>query len=250
MLQQFQVPSILLGLFLRKFEPGDMKKLSETLPWRLPEFDGEVAVNRQLPQNAPADVPRVAFMSKDRRKVIEIAPAKLQFRCVPGELVPGENNQMGLKTVQFDAAMETFAPLALKVHSVFSEHYGLTANRIGVLTEFLAGTGGSANQRMHQHLLAGRDLLGERFQELQINALTRITLGNGRGANRWLRIGTIRGGQDGQSDVAMRIEADVNTLQEDTYDLSAADIEGFIGDVRTHLSEKVPFFNNEELFKS
>lgn len=249
MLQNYQVPSVLLGLFLRKLEVQDVKKMVESLPWRLPEFDGQPRANN-VPKEAPADVPRLAFTSKDGRKVLEIAPAKIQFRMVPGELIQGEGNRMGLKTVNMKDAFESFIPMVLKIHSVFSEHYALSANRIGVLTEFLAPIGSSSNQRLHEFIFGGKNLFGERLHETQVHALAKTTLVDGdRQVNRWIRVRTLRNGDAAGQDSAIAVEVDVNTLPEDTYDLSAADIEKFLRNLVEHLDNRVPLLSDEGMFK-
>lgn len=249
---RLQVPSILLGLFLRKLEINDAKNLTESLPWRLPEFDGQTAFNTGIPQNAPPDVPRVRFTSRDGRLSLELAPAKLQFRMVPGEITKNDNGQFNLTLKSFAESMDLFVPMATRIHTVFSEHYGLTANRIGVLTEFIGVVGQSASQRMHQVFFGGNPYFGERIQELQINALSRTGLdGTDRQVNQWLRVSTVRGDAQGPvADPAMQIQVDLNTLPEDTYDISAAEFEKFLGGLRNHITNKIELLKNEELFKA
>jgi len=248
---RLQVPSILLGLFLRKLEITDSKNLTDTLPWRLPEFDGQVQFNTQLPQNAPADVPRVRFASKDGRLSLELAPAKLQFRMVPGDLTRGENGQFNLTPKGFAESMDLFVPMATRIHTVFNEHYGLTANRVGILTELIAVVGQSSSQRMHQTFFGGQPFFGERISEMNINALSRTALEDGgRQVNRWLRITTVRGDANAPvADPAMQVQVDINTLPEDSYDISAAEFEKFLNGVRTHIDTKIELLSNEELFK-
>src|SRR5690606_22982891 len=90
MISKFMVPQIFLGLFRRKLDVTDYKKLAEALPCRLPGLDGQGQVANEVPKNAPPDAARARFASADQRKVLEVAPAKLQFRMLPGELVPVE----------------------------------------------------------------------------------------------------------------------------------------------------------------
>lgn len=251
MIPNYQVTSILVGLFLRKLEIQDPQKLVEALPWRLPEFDGQPRAQK-LPPNAPADVARIAFTSQDTRKVLELAPAKLQFRMVPGELVKMEDNRMNLKTSGFAEAFEQFIPQVMRIHSVFADHYGLVANRVGVLTEMIAplGNGVSSNQRMHEHFFGGKNLFGDRLHELHVHALSKTTImEEGRGINRWIRVRTLRSGDAGAKDVAIGVEVDVNTLPDDNYDLSGSDIEKFLTGVKDHLASEVPLFTDEALFK-
>lgn len=249
---RFQVPSILLGLFLRKLEVSDTKNLTETLPWRLPEFDAPPQFNTQGNQQLPPDAPRVRFTSKDGRLLLELAPAKLQLRMIPGKLEKGENNQMNLTLSDFEEAFKAFIPMATRVHSVFNEHYGLVANRAGVLTEFIGVLGQSANQRMQEEFFGGKMHFGERIHEMNIAALAKTVLvdGSERQVNRWTRLNTMRSNDASAPvpDGALQVQIDINTLPEDTYDFTAAEFEKFLNGVHSHIATKVDVLSNDNLF--
>ena len=249
MLSKYVVPQIFLGLFLRKLEVTDYKKLAESLPWRLPEFDGKPQIAKDIPRDASAESPRARFTSADGRKILEVAPAKLQFRMLPGDIVDNKGQRKGLKPLGLAESFEAFQPLASKVHSVFSEHYGATATRIGLVTELFSQLGGSANQRMQQTLLASANHFGDRLQELQIQALARPTLYGDRVVNRWVRVKPLRSNDERRTDMAMGVEVDINTLPEDSYDLSANDIEEFIKHARAHIEEQVPILQEPAFFE-
>jgi hypothetical protein len=253
MLPQFQVPSQLVGFFLNKLEIADFKQFLEHLPWRLPELDGPPRVNQSLPKNAPPDITRAVLSSRDQRIVLEMAPAKLQLRVMPGEIIEseGDPNRKGLKTVGFAEACDKSFAQAMRIFNVFSEHYGLKCNRVGVMTEFIAPIGSSANQRLQRYFLGGKDFFGERLFETQINALAKMSLGTpDRQVNRWVRVRTLRSSDPNPADMALGIEVDINTVPEDTYDINASDLEAFFGGVRTHIDTRIPFFNDEELFRA
>lgn len=247
MIDKYQVPQIFLGLFLRKLDVTDYRKLAETLPWRLPEFDGQPRVAQNVPKNAAADAARAAFSSADQRRVLEVAPAKLQLRVLPGEVVETQGPQKGLKPFGLQQSFEEFLPIAQKVHSVFSEHYGATANRIGVMVEMFAHLGASANQRMQRSLLSTSNHFGERLNELNIQALSKPTLGGDRTVNRWLRVRPLRSNEGGQ-DLAMAVQVDINTMADDTYDLQTSDVESFITAVQNHISNDIPLLKDESFF--
>jgi len=249
MISKYLVPQIFLGLFLRKLELDNFNKLAEQLPWRLPEFDGQPQIAKNVPANAPPDAIRARFTSADGRKVLEVAPAKIHFRMLPGDLVEveGQPNQRSLKPAGITESFAAFLPLALKVNNVFSEHYAATSNRIGLLTELFAPVGGSANQRMQTSLLASKNHFGERLQELKIEALSRPTLDNDRMVNRWIRVKPLRANDERRGDLALGVEVDINTLPEDSYDISASDVESFIKAVEKHISESIPLLHDASL---
>lgn len=249
MISKFQAPQLFLGLFLRKMDVTDFRKLAESLPWRLPELDGQPRLAQEVPKNAPKDQPQAVFMSADGRKVLEVAPLKLQFRMLPGEIIETGGPQKGLKPFNIPEAFAEFLPMAMKVHSVFSEHYGATANRIGLLTELFAHLGASANQRMQSALLAQKGHFGDRLQELNIQALSKPTLYGDRVVNRWVRVKPLRSNDERRADLAMGVEVDINTLPEDSYDVSAADVEEFIKNVQKHIEESIPLFHDESFFE-
>lgn len=246
MLPNFQVPSIFLGLFIRKFEVEDFKQFSETLPWRLPELDAEPALNR-VPADAPADVPRVRFGSKDGRLFLELAPAKLHLRVMPGQVnqTPQGTNVQALPV---RGAYEAFLPVATRIHTTLAEHFGLTAMRAGVVTDFIAPVPSSANQRLQKTLLATPNIFGDRLQDLQIQTLNRISIGETQ-ANRRINLRTMRTGQEGNPDLIINTNVDINTLAEEPYDMTTADLERFLKGVAEHLDTQVPFFDEKALFQ-
>ncbi len=252
MLPQFQVPSQLVGFFLTKMEIADFKQFLEHLPWRLPELDGPPRVNQQIPPNAPKDMTRAVLSSRDQRIILEMAPAKLQLRVMPGDLIEaeGDPNRKGLKTVGFGEACEKTFAQAMRIFNVFSEHYSLKCNRVGVMTEFIAPIGSSANQRLQRYFLGGKDFFGERLHETAIHALAKMSLGTpDRQVNRWVRVRTVRSSDQEARDIAIGIEVDINTVPEDTYDMSASEMETFFNGVRSHVENRIPFFNDEDLFR-
>lgn len=250
MISKFLVPQLFLGLFLRKLDVPDYRKLAESLPWRLPELDGQPQVATEVPKNAPPDGVRARFLSADQRKVLEVAPAKLQFRMLPGEVVEQQpGGPKGLRPGSIQESFDAFIPAAMKIHSVFSEHYGATTVRIGLLTELFVPIGASANQRMQKALLSAGGHFGDRLQELQIQALARPTLEGDRVVNRWIRVKPLRSSDERRADMAMGVEVDINTLPEESYDFSTSDVESFLKNVQKHVEEKIPLFQEATLFE-
>jgi hypothetical protein len=248
MLPNYQVTGILLGLFLRKFDVKDLQNFAQALPWRLTELDAE-PVFGQVPPNAPPDVPRVRFASRDQRLVLDVGPAKLEFRMMPGDIGQNEQGQPTMRTLGLVESFERFIPQAMRIHTTLSEHFGATASRVGVLTDFIAGTASSANQRMQRALLAPGNHFGERLLELQIQTHSRPALDDGLSVNRRIHIHPIRTQQQGSPDLALGIKVDINTLAEEPYDLSTADLENFLNNVVKHLNEKVPLLHEKSLFE-
>jgi hypothetical protein len=249
MLSKYLVPQLFMGLFLRKLDETNFAKMAETLPWRLPELDGRPQIAKDVPKNASPEAIRARFMSADGRKILEMAPAKLQFRMLPGELIETQGPQKGLKPLGLAESFDAFIPVASKVHSVFSEHYGATANRIGVVVELFAQLGASANQRMQKSMLASSGHFGDKLQELNIQALSRPTLGGEQVVNRWIRVKPLRSNDDRRSDLAMGVEIDINTTPDDSYDLTANNVEEFLRNVQKHIEEKVPLLQDNSFFE-
>lgn len=249
LISRYLVPQLFMGLFLRKLDQQNFAKMAESLPWRLPELDGQPRIAKDVPKNAPPDSIQAVFSSADGRKILEVAPAKLQLRVMPGEIVESNGPQRGLKPSGVAESFANFIPFATKVHNVFVEHFGATANRIGLLSELFAPIGGSANQRIQRSILASANHFGERLQEIEIRALSRPTLYGDRVVNRWVRVRPLRSNDERHADLALGIEVDINTLPEDSYDLSAQDVEKFLQEVQKHIEEKVPLLHDSSLFE-
>lgn len=248
MLPNFQTPSIFLGLFLRKLEVQDFKNFAESLPWRLPEFDAEPQMNR-VPPDAPADVPRVRFASKDGRLRLDVAPAKIHFQMMPGDVTRNEKGQTNVQTLPVDKAYEKFVPQALRVHTTLSEHFGATAMRLGVVTDMIAPVQSSANQRMQNVILGGKNLFGDRVHDMQIQALAKVAIDENINVNRRISVRALRTGQEGNPDLILNVNVDVNTLAEEPYDMSLEDLEKFLNGVSSHIQNKVALLNEKALFE-
>lgn len=246
MLDNFQTTSIFLGLFLRKLEVSDFQKFAESLPWRLPEFDGEVQVNPQQ-QNLPPDAPRVRFNSKDGRLLLEVAPAKIHFRMMPGEVTKSEKGT-NVQALPVEKAYSNFIPQSTRLYTTLQDHFGAVANRVGVVTDMIAPTPSSANQRMQQVLMADSDLLGERLQELTVSALVRTSLKDGVSVNRRINLRPMRTGQEGNPDLILNANIDINTVADEPYDMGTDELASFLSNTSLHLQNDVPILNAAALF--
>lgn len=246
MLPQFQTPSLVLGLFLRKLEVRDFRNFAESLPWRLPEFDAEPAFAR-VPENAPPHMIRVRFTSRDTRQMLEIAPAKVHFRMMPGPVKQTERGP-NVQTLAVSKAYEEFIPQAMRIHTVLAEHFGATAFRMGIVTEIIAPVPGSVNQRMQKHLLGGQNLFGERLQELQIQASSRVQLKGNIGVNRRITARPFRTNQPGNPDVIFSVNVDLTSVAEEAYDISTVDMEHFLRGAVHHLEHEIPLLSFAPFF--
>jgi len=247
MLNNFQTTSIILGLFLRKFDVQDYRNFTESLPWRVPEFDADAQLNPQLPPNAPPDMPRARFTSKDGRLFLEVAPAKIVFRMMPGQATRTEQG-MNVQALPVDKAFEVFAPQAMRLHGVLSEHYGATAARLGVVVDLIAGVPSSANQRIQKCVLNSKNLFGERLQDFQLNALARTSVGD-TNVNRRIGLRSMRTGAEGNPDLLFNVNIDINTLAEEPYDVSTSDLETFLKGVSSHVQTQIPLVQESALFE-
>ncbi|MCB2154718.1 hypothetical protein KQI84_07500 [bacterium] len=247
MLKNFQTTSIFLGLFLRKLEVQDYRNFADTLPWRLPEFDNEPQL-APVPPDAKPDMSRVRFMSKDTRLMMEVAPARIQFRMMPGEVTKTEQG-MNLKALPVAEAFDQFIPQAMRIHTTLSEHFGATALRVGVVTDIISPVPSSANQRMQQHILGNPNIFGERLSELQMSAASRTQLEGGIGINRRLGIRSMRTNQPGNPDLLLNINIDINTLAEESYDVSTTELEKFLRGALKHMDNNIPLMNERSLFE-
>ena len=249
MLQNFQTPSLFVGLFLRKLEVQDFKTFAESLPWRLPELDAEPQM-AQLPQNARPDQPRVRFGSKDGRHVLEVAPAKIHYRYMPGEIQDTDDpRRKSIQALGVVDGYEKFIPQVTRVHSTMAEHFGAVVNRAGVVTDMIAPVPSSANQRIQQHVLAKPDLFGERLNEFQAVAGTRVMLGGDLQVNRRLAIRSARTGAEGNPDLIINVNVDINTLAEEAYDMTSQDLEKFLRGSCEHIDTKIPLLDIEAMFQ-
>ncbi len=248
MLQNFQTTSILMGLFLRKLDVQDYRNFMESLPWRLPEFDAEPQLNQQLPPNAPPEAARVRFHSKDGRLAMEVAPAKIHFRMMPGEAKRTEKG-VNVQALPVDKAFEVFTAQAMRIHGIMSEHFGATASRIGVVTDMMAGLPSSANQRIQTHVLSSKNLFGERLQDININALAKTTINGEVNVNRRIGLRPLRTGAEGKPDLLLNVNVDINTLAEEPYDLTTSELEKFLLGISTHIQTQVPLLQETAIFE-
>lgn len=251
MLPNFQVTSVLIGFFLRKLEVEDFQSFAESLPWRLPEFDADPQVAR-LPENAGPEQPRVRFASKDGRLNLDVAPRRVLFRILPGEVTRTEKGA-NIQALLVGDAYEKAAPAAARIHTTLTEHFGATANRLGAVTDMIAPTPSSASQRLQKIVLADKKLFGDRLQEVGIQAHARVQLAGDINVNRRIVVRSARSGpapgQPQGGDLILNVNVDINTVAEEPYDIASADLEHFMSAVSEHLQTRIPLFDQKALFE-
>ena len=166
---------------------------------------------------------------------------------MPGEVTKTEQGT-NVQALPVDKAFENFAPQVSRLYTTIQEHYDAVASRVGVVADMIAPPPSSANQRLQKVLLNDTNLLGDRLNEVNLNALARTTLDDGTNVNRRIALRSMRSGAEGNLDNILNVNVDINTLADEQYDLDTDSLNSFMMNVSSHITDKIPFLQEESMF--
>lgn len=230
MLNEYRPMAALLALWpTQDFEiPVDGNAFSQRLRETMPHYKAARVLQGEVTK-APRDMARVQLQSEGNQWALDLAPARVALRRNLREPMPMPELFTGLRDE------------SLRLNTWLAENANFRVYRIGCLVQFFCPTRSSSNAKIGQYFLQPRALQGENPQEVNVNVLNRLTLGEWM-VNRWLRVRPLRNQE--QMDFAAQIEIDINTLPEDTSAKTGRDIEQFLTDVQKHMEEDVPLLKD------
>lgn len=183
-----------------------LKNLLSILP---DEFDGEPTI-LPLPEDAPAEIPRITFQDKNKTKFFEIAPKRANIKYIRASK---EENFNETNIVSNSSEL-----LVSYLNKQFAE-----CNRIALILNRFAYKNNPESE-LASHFCKD-NFLNEPFDspsEFQIHALKKYKLNNLFDVNSWVRIKSGSVTFDPNQYRVVFYEQDLNTLQElieeKTYD--------------------------------
>lgn len=172
-----------------------------------------------IPADAPPEIPRLQVRSRDGRWTCLVAGSRMD---IVFELPPDRHGTTG-----FDQAVADQAVVCKSTWSALQSEYAAVGNRIGIVSLFL-GTADNAIQLVRTRFLLPSD--APEPHELQLHALHRMTLGPD-GINRWTRC--VASASEG----LIQLEVDINTLPEQRFNVTPANIQHFSEKVRSLVTD-------------
>ncbi|MCI0564321.1 MAG: hypothetical protein MN733_38095 [Nitrososphaera sp.] len=167
-------------------------------------FDGQVTT-LPLPPNAPGDIPRIILVSSDGTKTLEAGPQRISvsFQAKHGQF----------ETVDYQIK------LMLQAHAAYEKVLRCRISRLAInLSRFLAVADPAmviAHHFCREELLERTDDYKgalSRTETMELHAHKRFEIREGLPVNSWVRVKTVREGQERGDGVL--IEQDINTLAE------------------------------------
>jgi hypothetical protein len=220
--------------FLSSLDFSSKLKLALTLTEILEDlFDTEPTI-LPVPDNFPQEIPRLVLKSKDKIWTYQVSfnRFELVFDLPPEKYGTGE----------FEDVLGIHAQTGLNIWESLQTDYKASGHRIGVVTGFAS---------LGDNLV---DVLRSRFvqpssapepHELQLHALHKLPIDN-LNINRWVRCfaGPARPDKF-EANNLLRVEVDINSVPEETFDLTSDNIQRFFDQVKVEvLSTSASLFDD------
>lgn len=178
-----------------------------------------------IPDDAPAEIPRIILASKDQRYRCNVATGRLEFAFVEG----GEPQK------KMEDVREQFLTVLRTIASVLKEEWKARVFRLGFVTGLLAFHSDPVGLLKGEYIREGA--LGSP-QQLEVHTLSRLTLDDVE-VNRWCRLSTIAIPTQKGERKALSVIFDINTITDKKHDFGVDSLTAFYDRATTHVSQSL-----------
>jgi hypothetical protein len=211
----FRMLKIQTALFLSTLDFTDRLSLAVAIREASDgKLDGEPVI-LPVPDDAPAEIPRLRLNSLDGTRACQVTPQRLDFLF---ERTTEQVNQDESSDI-----MQTHLKLTTDVWEQLQETFNARAHRIGLISRIGARVP-DANALLREAFLRtdGFDL----SNKLEVHALHKLRM-NQYDVNRWVRLRAFKAQSDEEEYGHLVMEVDINTLPEHQIDLSTETVTRF-----------------------
>jgi len=179
-------------------------------------FDGDLAI-LPIPEDAPAEIPRIFLKSNDERCILQIATKRVNFFYnYRPEDSPIEFPINGL----YDKFIDICKGLIEEVHCQFP--------RAAQVTRWVIELPGSGAEYVLSTYLR-EDVLFKDPYDLELHCLTKENV-SGCKTNKWVRIKSARKASDPDENNLLTVLIDINTIAEEEYEFGDVLLTKFLND--------------------
>ena len=238
---EFGVVKVLGAVFTPEFNITNALKIANVVFGIAGErLDGEPTM-MPIPQDAPAEIPRIILTSSDKLLSVSISPVRtnFEFKVPQGAMV-----EMIDYRSYYSGMAEFF--------SKYSEALDLKVQRLGYVTERLIVKDDVISYILGRFCRDNQTQKGRPFyntKRFEIHSLKNYEW-DGFQVNSWVRIKCFPiGTKDQEKKPALLVENDLNSLSYDEdpgADFNAADISKYFEDIPNHLDQILHLYFSEE----
>ena len=238
---EFGVVKVLGAVFTPEFNITNALKIANVVFGIAGErLDGEPTM-MPIPQDAPAEIPRIILTSSDKLLSVSISPVRtnFEFKVPQGAMV-----EMIDYRSYYSGMAEFF--------SKYSEALDLKVQRLGYVTERLIVKDDVISYILERFCRDNQTQKGRPFyntKRFEIHSLKNYEW-DGFQVNSWVRIKCFPiGTKDKENKPALLVENDLNTLSYDEdpgADFNAAEISKYFEDIPNHLDQILHLYFSEE----
>lgn len=222
------VKSAQIAYFLGSIDLSDRLKVAELIKKELGYILDGTPTILPIPDDAPLEIPRIIFPSKNNEFVCNVAVNRFDFI----QKLPNEKNGIELKLFK-----EELAKRVTKLNKLVFEELKATGNRLGLILNYNAiPKEGGLNLLKKVYLGSLQDI----STEVQLHKLTQGTIGDMK-INNWIRLVASKK-QLATGENQLVVISDINTYQSEKYVLTKDTAESFFTD-----AVKVSFKSVEEM---
>ena len=209
------VKSAQIAYFLGSIDLSDRLKVAELIKKELGDILDGTPTILPIPDDAPLEIPRVIFPSKNNEFVCNVAVNRFDFI----QKVPDEKNG-----IEFKLFKEELSKRVTKLNKLLFEELKATGNRLGLILNYNAiPKEGGLNFLKKIYLGSSKDI----STELQLHKLTQGTIGDMK-INNWIRL--VASNKQLAAGDRLVVISDINTSQSEKYALTKDTTEKFFAD--------------------
>lgn len=210
------VKSAQIAYFLGSIDLSDKLKVAEIIKKELSDILDGTPTILPIPDDAPLEIPRVIFPSKNNEFVCNVAVNRFDFI----QKLPDEKNGIELKIFEMELSKRV-----TKLNKLLFEGLKATGNRLGLIVNYNAiPKEGGLNFLKKVYLGNLKDV----STELQLHKLTQGILGDMK-INNWIRL-VASNQQLAAGENRLVIISDINTSQSEKYVLTKESARSFFID--------------------
>lgn len=218
----YSVKALRIALFFTSLNFADKLEIANSLTKSLSVLDGNPLII-PIPDDAPADIPRIILKSKNEDYSVNIAPQRVDFFY----------NEKGSEPKTYKTfSMEMLETIRI-LENVLRQNFAANVNRIGLMVDVGLEQGDAIKYILKYFSKTFIHKKG--LQEVQIHTLNNETI-NGFNVNNWIRIFAQ---ERDENRTKVLIRNDINTLVDDKKTYTDKEINGFFSSALEAVTENI-----------
>ena len=224
----FSIAQLQVALFLTTIDLTKPLKVAVAIQNASEEFFDADPLMLPIPPDAPTDIPRIRLSSSNEHWAFHVAGERLDCLYKP-------HADKRESPEKFEGIIGKQAQICGDIWEILQKQFSVSGKRIGVISTFVASPESPVETLRSKFIPASN---ASEPYELQLHALHKMSLEN-IPINRWTRCTAANLPLEQKPRDALRLQIDINTLTEQSFDLTQVSIRAFVNNAKSLTLETV-----------